>query len=142
MLISHTKLTRTLVVLTTTIAAAALFSANAVAGAAFAPGGAEYRTPDEGITQHQSGGVTPTNLARAVPRDSTVPGGVTPTNLARAVPSDEGIAPPISTSTETVSSGSFADRELALGFGLGLALAIVLSLALVMSRRRISMAHS
>jgi hypothetical protein len=121
MRISHTRVTRALVALTTAVAAAALLAATALAGPAFAPGGAEFRTPD-GITLQQSGGVTPTDLARAVPRD-------------------EGVAPVISTSTETGSSGWFVDRELALGFGVGLALAIV-SVALVMSRRRISLAHS
>ena len=122
MLISHTKVTRSVVALATAVAAAALLAASALAGPAFAPGGAEYRTPD-GITQQQSGGVTPTDLARAVPRD-------------------DGIAPPISSSTETASTGTFADRELAVGFGIGLTLATVLLLALVMSRRRISIAHS
>jgi hypothetical protein len=105
---------------------------------------------DHGVTQQNAtsgGGVTPTDLARAVPRESNAPGGVTPTDLARSVPNVSDVslqpfkAPPVATS-DTEWNLSFADRDLALGFGLGVVLAIVFSLALVTSRNRIRIAHS
>ena len=64
-------------------------------------------------------------------------GGVTPTNLARAyVPRDEGVA------AATVEGRSFALGEAALGFGLGLLLAAACAVAILHSRRGIRMAHS
>ena len=81
-----------------------------------------------------SGGVTPTNLARAYVQSS---GGVTPTNLARAyMPRDEGVA------AATVDGRSFALGDAALGFGLGLMLAAACAVAILHSRRGIRMAHS
>lgn len=83
---------------------------------------------------HSSGGVTPTNLARAYVQSS---GGVTPTNLARAyVPRDEGVA------AATVDGRSFSLGEAALGFGLGLLLATACAVAIIHSRRGPRMAHS
>jgi hypothetical protein len=110
---------------------------------------------DLGVSQQNAtsgGDVTPTDLARAVPRESNAPVGVTPTDLARSVPQVSDVsradvspqpfkAPPVSKS-DTNWNLSVADSDLALGFGLGLALAIIFSLALVTSRNRIRIAHS
>jgi len=104
---------------------------------------------DLGVTQQNAtsgGGVTPTDLARAVPRESNAPGGVTPTDLARSVPNVHDISPQLSKAPPVAKSDTewnlgFAHRDLALGFGFGLALAIVFSLALVTSRNR-RIAHS
>jgi hypothetical protein len=103
-----------------------------------------------GVTQQNAatgGGVTPTNLARAVARESNAPAGVTPTDLARAVSREDGVTPPLSkapqvSDSEAAWNFSLSDRDRAIGFGLGLALAIALSLALVMGRNRIRIAHS
>jgi hypothetical protein len=97
----------------------------------------------QGVTQQNSGsgGVTPTDLARAVPRDSNAPAGVTPTDLARSVP----VTGDTSVRIESAKSDPFwssADRDLAIGFGLGLALAIFASVGLVMARNRTRLAHS
>jgi hypothetical protein len=63
-------------------------------------------------------------------------GGVTPTNLARAyVPQDEVVA-------ASVGGRSFELGDAALGFGLGLLLAAVCAVAIVHSRRGVRMAHS
>ena len=85
-------------------------------------------------TELSSGGVTPTNLARAyVPRSD---GGVTPTNMARAyAPRSESVA-------ASVSGRSFELGDAALGFGLGLLLTAVCAVAIVHSRRGMRMAHS
>jgi hypothetical protein len=92
------------------------------------------------------GGVTPTDLARAVTRESNAPAGVTPTDLARSVAREDGVAPQLSkaqvSNSEAAWNFSLTDRDLAIGFGLGLALAVALALALVMSRNRIRIAHS
>jgi hypothetical protein len=102
-----------------------------------------------GVTQQNatSGGVTPTDLARAVPRESNAPAGVTPTDLARSVAREDGLAPQLSkapqvSNSETAWNFSLSERDRAIGFGLGLALAVALSLALVMGRNRIRIAHS
>lgn len=63
-------------------------------------------------------------------------GGVTPTNLARAyAPRSEGVA-------ASVGGRSFELGDAALGFGLGLLLAAVCAVAIVHSRRGMRMAHS
>ena len=63
-------------------------------------------------------------------------GGVTPTNLARAyAPRSEGVA-------ASVGGRSFELGDAALGFGLGLLLAAVCAVAIVHSRRTMRMAHS
>lgn len=69
-------------------------------------------------------------------RTSTSTGGVTPTNLARAyVQRDEVVA--------TAAAGrSFELGDAALGFGLGLLLATGCAVAIVLSRRGMRMAHS
>jgi hypothetical protein len=87
------------------------------------------------------GGITPTDLARAVPRESNAPAGVTPTDLARAVPRDEVVTTQLTKSAKTDPIWSSTDRDLALGFGFGLALVIVFSFALATSRNRIRIAH-
>jgi hypothetical protein len=62
-------------------------------------------------------------------------GGVTPTNLARAyVQQDEPVA--------TAAGRSFELGDAALGFGLGLLLAAGGAVAIVLSRRSMRMAHS
>jgi hypothetical protein len=63
-------------------------------------------------------------------------GGVTPTNLARAyMPQSEGVA-------ASVEGRSFELGDAALGFGLGLLLATGCAVAIVQSRRGMRMAHS
>lgn len=63
-------------------------------------------------------------------------GGVTPTNLARAyVPQSSGVA-------ASVEGRSFELGDAALGFGLGLLLATGCAVAIVHSRRSMRMAHS
>ena len=70
------------------------------------------------------------------------PGGVTPTDLARAVPRTDGDAPSASTAKGSDSGSSFVNRDLAAGFGFGLAVAILCALALVLTRSRVRVAHS
>ena len=116
-----------------------------------------YLSHGIGVVEQGAGGVTPTNLARAVSRQAT--GGVTPTNLARAyvphsgdqpalirdvpdgVQSDLRGAEPITVKV-TDSGSSFDVSELAVGFGLGLALASAAALLLMLSRGRMRIAHS
>jgi hypothetical protein len=66
--------------------------------------------------------------------------GVTPTNLARAVPH----AKAVESATVSASSDSFDRGDLALGFGLGLILAAACAIAVAMTRDRqhTRMAHS
>jgi hypothetical protein len=66
--------------------------------------------------------------------------GVTPTNLARAVPQ----AKAVESATVSASSDSVNRGDLALGFGLGLILAAACAIAVAMTRDRQStrMAHS
>jgi hypothetical protein len=66
--------------------------------------------------------------------------GVTPTNLARAVPQ----ANAVESATVSASSDSVNRGDLALGFGLGLILAAACAIAVAMTRDRQStrMAHS
>jgi hypothetical protein len=69
---------------------------------------------------------------------STSSGGVTPTNLARAyIQRDEGVAV-----AAPVDGRSFELGDAALGFGLGLLLASGCAVAIVLSRRGMRMAHS
>jgi hypothetical protein len=137
MFTTRKNLSKTLVAFTLAIAAAAVLTSSAAAKF-------DDSRPQgyEGITQQNagSGAVTPTNLARAVPRESNAPGGVTPTDLARSVPSTGETV--VLSSVESDSFWSSADRDLAVGFGLGLALAIIGSVALVMARNRTRIAHS
>jgi hypothetical protein len=137
MFTTRKNLSKMLVAFTLAIAAAAVLTSSAAAKF-----GDSRPQGYQGITQQSagSGGVTPTDLARAVPRESNAPGGVTPTDLARSVPSTGETV--VLSSVESDSFWSSADRELAVGFGLGLALAIIGSAALVMARNRTRIAHS
>ena len=138
MLTTRKNLSKTLIAFTLAIGAAAVLTSSAAAKF-------DDSRPQgyQGITQQNvgSGGVTPTDLARAVPRESNAPGGVTPTDLARSVPSTSETVL-VSESVKSDSFWSSADRDLAVGFGLGLALAIVGSIALVMARNRTRIAHT
>jgi hypothetical protein len=138
MITTRKNLSKMLIALTVAIAAAAVLTSSA--SAKF---GDSRPQGYEGITQQNagSGGVTPTDLARAVPRDSNAPAGVTPTDLARSVPSSDDTALQLQ-SAKSDPVWSSVDRDLAIGFGLGLALAIFASVALVMSRNRMRVAHS
>ena len=138
MLTTRKNVSKLLISLTVTVASAAVLTSTA--SAKF-----DDSRPQgyQGITQQNagSGGVTPTDLARAVQRESNVPAGVTPTDLARSVPAvDDTVLQLQSAKSDPVWSS--ADRDLAIGFGLGLALAIFASVALVMSRNRMRLAHS
>jgi hypothetical protein len=138
MFTTRKNLSKTLVAFTLAIAAAAVLTSSAAAKY-----GDSRPQGYQGVTQQDagSGGVTPTDLARAVPRESNASGGVTPTDLARSVPSTSETAV-VSESVKSDSFWSSADRDLAFGFGLGLALAIIGSVALVMARNRTRIAHS
>lgn len=137
MFTTRKNLSKTLVAFTLAIAAAAVLTSSATAKF-------DDSRPQgyHGVIQQNagSGGVTPSNLARAVPRESNAPAGVTPTDLARSVPSTGETV--VLSSVESDSFWSSADRDLAVGFGLGLALAIIGSVALVMARNRTRIAHS
>ena len=137
MFTTRKNLSKTLVAFTLAIAAAAVLTSSAAAKF-------DDSRPQgyQGVIQQNagSGGVTPTDLARAVPRESNAPSGVTPTDLARSVPSTGETV--VLSSVESDSFWSSADRDLAVGFGLGLALAIIGSVALVMARNRTRVAHS
>lgn len=137
MITTRKNVSKMLIALTVTVAAAAVLTSTASAKFDDSPQGYQ------GITQQNvgSGGVTPTDLARAVTRESNAPAGVTPTDLARSVPSSDETAVQLQ-SAKSDPVWSSADRDLALGFGLGLALAIFASVALVMSRNRLRVAHS
>jgi hypothetical protein len=139
MLTTRKNVSKTLIAFTVAIAAAAVFTSSASAKS-------DDSRPQGylGITQQNagSGGVTPTDLARAVPRESNAPAGVTPTDLARTVPSNDNVAPSVTTTKDTEASWGFVDRDLAVGFSLGLAIAILCSLALALSRGRMRVAHS
>lgn len=135
MLTTRKNVSKVLISLTVTVASAAVLTSTASAKGGLPEG---YQAP--AITQ-QDGGVTPTDLARAVPRESNAPAGVTPTDLARSVPAVDDTALQLQ-SAKSDPVWSSADRDLAIGFGLGLALAIFASVALVMSRNRMRLAHS
>jgi hypothetical protein len=137
MFTTRKNLSKTLVAFTLAIAAAAVLTSSAAAKF-----GDSRPQGYQGVIQQNagSGGVTPTDLARAVPRESNAPSGVTPTDLARSVPSTGETV--VLSSVESDSFWSSADRDLAVGFGLGLALAIIGSVALVMARNRTRVAHS
>jgi hypothetical protein len=137
MFTTRKNLSKTLVAFTLAIAAAAVLTSSAAAKF-----GDSRPQGYQGVSQQNagSGGVTPTDLARAVPRESNAPSGVTPTDLARSVPSTGETV--VLSSVESDSFWSSADRDLAVGFGLGLALAIIGSVALVMARNRTRVAHS
>jgi hypothetical protein len=138
MFTTRKNLSKTLVAFTLAVAAAAVLTSSAAAKF-------DDSRPQgyQGVIQQNtgSGGVKPTDLARAVPRESNAPGGVTPTDLGRSVPSG-GETVVVLESVKADSFWSSADRDLAVGFGLGLALAIIGSVALVMARNRTRIAHS
>ena len=136
MLTTRKNVSKMLMALTVAIAAAAVLTSSAAAKGGLPQGYEETTQQNAG-----SGGVTPTDLARAVPRESNSPAGVTPTDLARSVPSGDDTAFQLQ-SAKSEPVWSSADRDLAIGFGLGLALAIFASVALVMSRNRMRVAHS
>jgi hypothetical protein len=115
-----------------------------------------YLSHGVGMIEQGAGGVTPTNLARAVSREA--PGGVTPTNLARAydprsveqpalirdVPDgvQGDVRSPVPTTVFVTDDGGwFHEDSLALGFGLGLVLAAIAGGALMLSGR-MRVAHS
>jgi DNA-binding XRE family transcriptional regulator len=137
MLTTRKNSSKLLVALAVAIAASAVLTSTAAAKF-----GDSRPQGYQGVTQQNSdSGVTPTDLARAVPRDSNAPAGVTPTDLARSVPVTGDTAVRIE-SAKSDPLWSSADRDLAIGFGLGLALAIFASVGLVMARNRTRLAHS
>ncbi len=99
--------------------------------------------PGTNVTPFQSSGDGPVFM-NGVPDGyvgsgvESAPGGVTPPDLARAVPD----APSAVVASAPAGAEGFDRDDIAIGFGLGAILAAVGAIALAMGRGRIRMAHS